>query len=139
MSFGIRTITYSVPGSDNLTLSVNGVPVFCKGGDWGMDEALKRIGPKRLDAQVRMHQLANYTMIRNWVGQSTSEGFYDLCDKYGILVWDEFFQPNPSDGPNPDDADLYLANVREKMLRFRSHPVHRPLVRAQRGRPAAGH
>jgi predicted GH43/DUF377 family glycosyl hydrolase len=122
VSFGIRTITYSVPGSDNLTLSVNGVPVFCKGGDWGMDEALKRIGPKRLDAQVRMHQLANYTMIRNWVGQSTSAGFYDLCDKYGILVWDEFFQPNPSDGPNPDDADLYLANVREKMLRFRSHP-----------------
>ena len=122
VSFGIRTITYSVPGSDNLTLSVNGVPVFCKGGDWGMDEALKRIGPKRLDAQVRMHKLANYTMIRNWVGQSTSASFYDLCDKYGILVWDEFFQPNPSDGPNPDDADLYLANVREKMLRFRSHP-----------------
>jgi len=122
VSFGIRSITYSVPGSDNLTLSVNGVPVFCKGGDWGMDEALKRIGPKRLDAQVRMHNLANYTMIRNWVGQSTSASFYDLCDKYGILVWDEFFQPNPSDGPNPDDADLYLANVREKMLRFRSHP-----------------
>lgn len=122
VSFGIRSITYSVPDSDNLTLSVNGVPVFCKGGDWGMDEALKRIGPKRLDAQVRMHQLANYTMIRNWVGQSTSEGLYDLCDKYGILLWDEFFQPNPSDGPNPDDADLYLANVREKMLRFRNHP-----------------
>ncbi len=122
VSFGIRRITYSAPGSDNLTLSVNGVPVFCKGGDWGMDEALKRIGRKRLDAQVRMHQIANYTMIRNWVGQSTSEGFYDLCDKYGILVWDEFFQPNPSDGPNPDDAALYLANVREKMLRFRNHP-----------------
>ena len=122
VSFGIRTITYAVPGSDNLTLSVNGVPVFCKGGDWGMDEAMKRIGLKRLNAQVRMHKLANYTMIRNWVGQSTSESFYNLCDKYGILVWDEFFQPNPSDGPNPDDADLYLANVREKMLRFRSHP-----------------
>ncbi len=122
VSFGIRKITYLVPGSDNLTLSVNGVPVFCKGGDWGMDEALKRIGPGRLDAQVRMHRLANYTMIRNWVGQSTSERFYDLCDRYGILVWDEFFQPNPADGPNPDDAGLYLANVREKMLRFRNHP-----------------
>ncbi|HWL86978.1 MAG TPA: glycoside hydrolase family 2 protein, partial [Polyangiaceae bacterium] len=32
------------------------------------------------------------------------------------------FQPNPSDGPNPADADLYLANVREKVLRFRNHP-----------------
>ena len=23
-------------------------------------------------------------MIRNWVGQSTSDDFYDLCDKYGV-------------------------------------------------------
>jgi predicted GH43/DUF377 family glycosyl hydrolase len=121
-TFGIRKITYAVPGSENLTLVVNGVPVVAKGGDWGMDEAMKRIPRARLDAQIRMHKLANYTIIRNWVGQSTSQDFYDLCDKYGILVWDEFFQPNPADGPNPDDTDLYLANVREKVLRFRSHP-----------------
>lgn len=122
VTFGIRKITYSVPGSENLTLSVNGVPIFCKGGDWGIDEAMKREPYKRLDAQIRMHRDANYTIIRNWVGQSTSEDFYDLCDKYGIMVWDEFFQPNPGDGPNPADTDLYLANVREKILRFRSHP-----------------
>ncbi|HZT21622.1 MAG TPA: glycoside hydrolase family 2 TIM barrel-domain containing protein [Verrucomicrobiae bacterium] len=120
--FGIRQITYSVPGSENLTLSVNGVPVVAKGGDWGMDEAMKRIPRARLAAMIRMHHQAHYTIIRNWVGQSTSEDFYELCDQYGILVWDEFFQPNPADGPNPDDPALYLANVREKILRFRNHP-----------------
>lgn len=122
VNFGIRKITYSVPDSENLTISVNGVRVFCKGGDWGLDEAMKRIPRERLDAQIRMHQIANYTIIRNWVGQSTSEDFYDMCDKYGILLWDEFFQPNPSDGPNPTDMDTYVANVREKILRFRNHP-----------------
>lgn len=122
ITYGVRQITYSVPGSDNLTLSVNGVPVVAKGGDWGMDEAMKRIPRARLEAMIRMHQLANYTIIRNWVGQSTSEDFYELCDKYGILVWDEFFQPNPADGPDPLDAGLYLNNVREKILRFRQHP-----------------
>ncbi len=122
VTFGIRKITYSVPGSRNLTLSVNGVPVFCRGGDWGMDEALKRIPRERLEAQVRMHQLANLNMIRNWVGQSTSEDLYDLCDRYGILLWDEFFQPNPSDGPDPTDIPTYLANVEDKILRFRNHP-----------------
>lgn len=121
-SFGIRKITYTVPESENLTLSVNGVRVVCKGGCWGMDEAMKRIPRERLEAQLRMHQQANYTMIRNWVGQSTSEDFYDLCDKYGILLWDEFFQPNPSDGPNPTDLETYLANCREKIVRFRNHP-----------------
>ena len=97
LNAGIREITYSVPTSDNLTLVVNGVPVFAKGGDWGMDEAMKRIPRERLEAQIRFHKEANYTIIRNWVGQSTSEDFYDLCDRYGIMIWDEFFQPNPSD------------------------------------------
>ncbi len=120
-TFGVRKITYTLPGSENLALSVNGVPVIAKGGDWGMDEAMKRISRGRLDAQVRMHRIANYTMIRNWVGQSTSADLYDACDKYGILLWDEFFEPHPADGPIPEDVGLYLANVRDKILRFRSH------------------
>jgi hypothetical protein len=122
ISFGIRQISYTVPGSSNLTLSVNGVPIIAKGGDWGIDEAMKRIPRKRLDAAVRMHQLANYTMIRNWVGQSTSPALYELCDQYGILLWDEFFEPHPADGPTPEDVGLYLANVRDKILRYRNHP-----------------
>jgi len=122
VQFGIRKVTYSVPGSDNLTICVNNVQIMCRGGAWGMDEAMKRIPRERLEAEIKMHQLANLNMIRNWVGQSTSEDFYDLCDRYGIMVWDEFFQPNMSDGPDPADVDLYLANVREKVLRFRNHP-----------------
>ncbi len=133
VSFGIREITYALPGSDNLALSVNGVPVMAKGGDWGMDEAMKRIPRERLEAQVRYHQLANVNMIRNWVGQSTGEDFYDLCDRYGIMIWDEFFEPNPSDSGRAEagvrddsldvrDVPMYLANVREKVLRFRNHP-----------------
>jgi hypothetical protein len=120
--FGIRKITYEAPGIDALTISVNGVKVFIRGGDWGLDEALKRIPRARLDAEIHMHALANMNLIRNWVGQSTGEDFYELCDKYGILIWDEFFQPNPSDGPNPDDFAIYMANVRDKILRYRNHP-----------------
>ncbi len=122
LDFGIRKITYAVPGTNTLTISVNGVPVFIRGGDWGLDEAMKRIPRERLDVQIHLHQLAHLNLIRNWVGQSTSEDFYQLCDKYGILVWDEFFQPNPLDGPDPTDIPTYIANVRDKILRFRNHP-----------------
>lgn len=122
VSFGIRKISYSVPGTDTLTISVNGVPVFIRGGDWGLDEAMKRIPRTRLEILIKLHKLANMNMIRNWVGQSTSEDFYELCDKYGILVWDEFFQPNPGDGPDPTDIPTYMANVRDKVLRYRNHP-----------------
>ncbi len=119
--FGVRKITYFVPDSENLTISVNGVRVFIRGGDWGLDEGLKRIPRERLEAEIKMHKLANMNLIRNWVGQSTGEDFYELCDKYGILLWDEFFQPNPSDGPNPEDLTTYMANVRDKILRYRNH------------------
>ena len=121
-TFGVRKITYEAPGVDALTISVNGVRVFIRGGDWGLDEAMKRIPRARLDAEIRMHALAHMNLIRNWVGQSTGEDFYELCDKYGILIWDEFFQPNPSDGPNPDDFAIYMANVRDKILHYRNHP-----------------
>ena len=131
LNVGVREVTYSIPNSPDLTICVNGVPVFAKGGDWGMDEAMKREPRERLEAQIRYHRDANYTIIRNWVGQSTSEDFYDLCDKYGIMIWDEFFEPNPSDSGRTNrndgsedvlDIPLYLANVREKVLRYRNHP-----------------
>ena len=122
VSFGIRRIEYSVPDSENLTISVNGVRVMARGGNWGLDEGLKRIPRERLDAQFRMHALAHMNFIRNWVGQSTSPDFYELADKYGMLLWDEFFQPNPNDGPDPADIPNYLANVEDKVRRYRNHP-----------------
>jgi beta-mannosidase len=121
-NFGIRKIEYAVPGSEYLTISVNGVKVMVRGGDWGLDEAMKRDTRERLDAQFHMHALAHLNMIRNWVGQSTSPDFYDMADKYGILLWDEFFQPNPNDGPNVQNIPAYLANVKDKVLRYRNHP-----------------
>ena len=129
---GVRTISYTLGDNDNLALIVNGVRVFAKGGNWGMDEAMKRVPRERLETEMRLHRDANYTIVRNWVGQSTSEDFYDLADRYGLLVWDEFFQPaagldsgrerGETGEQDLSDVSLYLANVREKVLRFRNHP-----------------
>jgi hypothetical protein len=129
---GVRTISYTLGDNDNLALVVNGVRVFAKGGNWGMDEAMKREPRERLETEMRLHRDANYTIVRNWVGQSTSEDFYDLADRYGLLVWDEFFQPaagldsgrerGETGEQDLSDVSLYLANVREKVLRFRNHP-----------------
>lgn len=119
VTFGIREIDYAAGGPDKLALAVNGKRVYCKGGNWALEEALKRIDPKRLDAQVRMHRDANFNMIRLWGGQAASKTLYDLCDRYGIMLWDEFWQFNAAD---PLDQDLYLANVRDKVITFRNHP-----------------
>jgi len=48
-------------------------------------------------------------MIRNWVGQTADEEFYEACDRHGIVVWQDFWLANPTDGPNPDDRTCSCA------------------------------
>ena len=115
---GLRKFEYFKPGKDTLQLHVNGVHVFMRGGNWGTDEMLKRIDGNRLEAQVRMHRDAHFNMIRNWGGQSPSDELISLCDKYGVLFWDEFWQFNSID---PIDQDFYFTNVRDHVLHYRNH------------------
>jgi hypothetical protein len=61
-------------------------------------------------------------MIRNWVGQTGHDHFYKACDKYGILIWDDFWLANPVDGPRPKDTTMFMNNVRDKIKWVRKHP-----------------
>ena len=47
--------------------------------------------------------------------------FYDACDRYGILIWDDFWLANPFDGPEPNDNDLFLENAADKIKAVRGH------------------
>lgn len=116
-TFGIRKYTYFTPGKKEFALSVNGVRVFMKGGNWGLDEALKRIPAARIDAQVRYHRDCNYNMIRNWGGQSYSDQLADACDKYGIMIFQEFWH---MDSMGPRDEGTYFDNLRDTVLRYRN-------------------
>ncbi len=125
--FGVRRIDYSVPRTDPdgasvdaLAITVNNQPILVMGGNWGLDEALKRIPRERLFAQVRLHRDANLNLIRNWNGQSSTEDLYDACDEYGILVWQDFF--SSTEGPQPVDVPRDVANIRDCIVRFRNHP-----------------
>lgn len=105
-----------------LVVKVNGRKIECLGGNWGMDDALKRISRARLEPYVRLHRDAHLNMIRNWSGQSTSETFYDLCDEYGILVWNDFWMDTEKWNYAPADHELFLKNVADTIKRYRNHP-----------------
>ncbi len=117
--FGVRQFEYEK--RPELIIKCNGHKIMCRGGDWGLDEAMKRIPYKSMEAWIRMHHLAHLTIIRNWTGESNSEEFFALCDKYGILVWTEFWMANPADGPDPDDPSLLVANAEDTFKRYRNH------------------
>ena len=105
-----------------LTIRVNGVRIAARGGSWGMDDSRKRVSRKILEPYFRLHRDANINIIRNWVGQSTEEVFYDLADEYGLLVWNDFWASTQSYNVEPEDPQLFLDNARDVILRFRNHP-----------------
>jgi beta-galactosidase/beta-glucuronidase len=117
---GVRQFTYSEDGNA-LRMWVNGRRFIPRGGNWGFPESNLRYRAREYDAAVRYHKEMNFTMIRDWVGQTGDEAFYDACDKWGIVVWQDFWLANPSDGPNPDDNELFLRNARDYILKIRNH------------------
>ena len=105
-----------------LAIRVNGVRIAARGGSWGMDDSRKRVSRQKLEPYFRLHRDANVNIIRNWVGQSTEEVFYELADEYGLLVWNDFWASTQSYNVEPEDPQLFLENARDTILRFRNHP-----------------
>ena len=112
-----------LPDTDNpyLVIRVNGQPVFCKGGNWGLDDAMKKVNRENLEPAFQLHRKANFNMIRNWVGQNTEPEFFDLADEYGMMVWNDFWISTEGFNLNPLDEALLLANSLDVIKRYRNH------------------
>lgn len=117
--FGIREYRYDTTGHV-FHIWVNGKRIFVKGGNWGMSDYLLRCRGAEYDLKVKLHREMHLNMIRNWIGSTTDEEFYDACDKYGIMVWDDFWL---NSHPNlPRDVFAFNRNAVEKIKRLRNHP-----------------
>jgi len=108
--------------SPYMVIKVNGTRIFCKGGNWGMDDMMKNVSREHLEPYFRLHKEANFNMIRNWTGASTSENFYRLCDEYGMLVWNDFWISTEGFNLDPLDEDLFMRNATDVVRRFFNHP-----------------
>jgi hypothetical protein len=118
---GVNDIEDVLP-EPHLTLRVNGARIAARGGSWGMDDALKRAGRERLEPYFRLHREAHMNVIRNWMGTNTEPQFYDLADEYGVMVLNDFWQSTQNFQVEPQDPQLFLANARDTVARYRNHP-----------------
>lgn len=105
-----------------LRLFVNGRRIMPVGGNWGFCQQNLQYSERDYDIAVGYHRQMNFNMIRNWVGQIEDEEFFAACDRYGILVWQDFPLANPLDGANPDDEEMFIANALDNTSRIRRHP-----------------
>ena len=118
---GVRQFTYSEQGGA-LRIWINGRRLIPRGGNWGFPESMLLYRAREYDAAVRYHADMHFNMIRNWVGQTDDDEFYEACDRHGVVVWQDFWLANPWDGPDPNDNAMFLRNARDFVLRIRSHP-----------------
>lgn len=77
---------------DGWTLRVNGRPVYARGANWVPADILPgRAGEDDYRALLTLAREANMNVLRVWGGGLREKrAFYDLCDRLGILIWQEF-------------------------------------------------
>ncbi len=118
---GVRQLTYSTAGG-NLRIWINGRRLVGRGGNWGFSESNLKFKAADYERTMWLHQKENFNLIRNWVGQVGDEELYEMADRYGILIWQDFWLANPADGPDPDNEALFMDNAENMMRRIRNHP-----------------
>lgn len=132
-TFGIRrveTLTNEGAGEGALkyTLEVNGKKIYIKGWNWVPIDVMYGVErPEKLERLITLAKRANVNLLRVWGGGLIEkEAFYDLCDRHGIMVWQEFIQSSSGIANKPSAEPEFLAMmVREAeqiIPRRRNHP-----------------
>ena len=134
---GLRQVTYDT-SDGRLSIYVNGRRLVGRGGNWGFSEALLRYRAEQYDYAVGLEAAENFNIIRNWVGQTGDEEFYEACDRYGVMVWQDFWLANPTDGPDPDDEEMFMQNADNYLRRIRNHPCIALYCGRNEGTPPPG-
>ncbi len=125
-NFGLRTIEMApLPGGPrpdryNWTFVVNGKAMFIKGTNWCTLDALLDFPRERYERFIKLAAMQHVQMFRPWgSGMPETDDFYDLCDRYGILVMQEW--PTAWNSHVTQPYDLLEETVRRNTLRIRNH------------------
>lgn len=99
---------------NNFQFHINGVPLFAKGANWiPADSFINRVSEETLEFYIKSAKEANMNMLRVWGGgYYETDTFYKLCDRYGILVWQDFAFACRA---YPLDEAGFLENVKEEV------------------------
>ena len=122
---GLRTLELRQQSDEwgrTFTFVVNGVPVFVKGSNWiPADSFPTRISDKYLEGLIRSAAETHQNMLRVWGGGFfEEERFYDLCDRYGILVWQDFiFSCSIYPLDDPEFLESIRVEIFENVCRLR--------------------
>jgi len=124
LTFGIRTVEMAPlpdgpkPDKFNWTFVVNGRPIFVKGTGWCTLDPLMDFRRERYDRFLSLARDQHCQMVRAWgSGMPETDDFYDLCDRYGLMVMQEW--PTAWNSHETQPYDMLEETVRLNTLRIR--------------------
>ncbi len=127
---GLRTVEVSRnpfwdgTEGEEFCFRVNGVKIFAMGANYvPEDNILPRQSADRTRKLLKSCAAANYNMIRVWGGGFyPDDRFYDMCDRLGLLVWQDFAFACAVYNADGD----FCSNIRQEFIdnvkRIRNHP-----------------
>ncbi|MBR0238728.1 MAG: hypothetical protein IJQ39_11595 [Thermoguttaceae bacterium] len=124
--FGIRTIEWTDSVGPKLgdrwgkwQCVVNGKPAFLKGVNWMPIDVLRDLKPEKYRWYLSLARDAGVRIMRVWgPGFREEEAFYDACDEFGILVWQDFSIGNQTSDGWPHE--VFESEVLQTIYRLRN-------------------
>lgn len=114
-------------GADTIgyKFEINGEYVFIKGSNWVPVECFNgTIKAEKYEKLIRAAADGNLNMLRVWGGGAyEKDEFYDLCDRYGVMVWQDMML---ACADIPEDDQAFVENMKREITyqikRLRNHP-----------------
>ncbi len=137
--FGIREIaTEKDQATGGRKFFVNGQKVFVRGGNYIASDWMLQLSAERYRTEVHFLADMNLNMLRVWGGAIPERPeFYNACDEYGLLVFQDFpvtgdangawLDPRKKDSQArrqeyPDNHTLFLESAIDQVKMLRNHP-----------------
>ena len=125
---GVRSVRReALPGGAPWQFVVNGRPIFLRGANWVPADVLPgRVTEADYERLLWQAHAAGINFLRVWGGGVREKrAFWDLCDRLGIMAWQEFPLACAFLDHYPRDADYLAAlsqEVRGTARLLRNHP-----------------
>lgn len=121
----VKLIQEPLDEEESFIISINSRNVFCKGADWvPADSILANVSKEKYEKLIELAKSCNFNMFRIWGGGIYEDRyFYELCDKNGIMIWQDFMF---ACAPYPDDDQKFIEEVKREAItiikQLRNHP-----------------
>jgi len=121
----IELIQEPIKEGKSFIISINKKKVFCKGANWAPADFIPaNVSNQEYKKLIELASEANFNMFRiNGVGIYEDPVFYQLCDEYGIMIWQDFmFACAPYPGDDPEFMYEAERETHAVIKELRNHP-----------------